>query len=62
MRTDEATMEEMKAVCEQLGSNDSRMRQNGIENLQSMVDTMPDIVGVNIIRVSVVLVYNNLFK
>lgn len=43
---------EVKVITALMASNDWRDRQRGIGQLQELVDTSPDVVGSNIVKVS----------
>ena len=50
-RTDDATMDEIKCFCAQMGANDWKERQTGIQAMYKMALEHPHTVGSNITKV-----------
>ena len=51
VRTDEATMEEIKSMCAMMSANDWRDRQKGIQQLLDMTQYHFNAVANNVVKV-----------
>ena len=51
-RTDDATMDEIKCFCAQMGANDWKERLTGIRTMRDLAVAQPDAVGNNIVKVA----------
>ena len=51
MRTDEATMADIKSMTGLMAANDWRDRQKGLMHFQEMTESIPSTMGIHIVKV-----------